>query len=169
MIHTHISLILSKDSLKQANMVIEKLETRVPIEASAEKLFDIFCNKTHTIANIFPEKIQAVEIHEGEWGAERSVISWNYINDGKTCVAKEVVEGIDKENNKMTFKVIEGDLLQHYNSFKFKLQVSPKEKGSVVHWELEYEKKNYSISDPHTTLELVVEEANQVDAYLTNE
>ncbi|KAK7390589.1 hypothetical protein VNO78_25898 [Psophocarpus tetragonolobus] len=150
-------------------MAIEKLETSVPIEASAEKLFDIFCNKTHTIANIFPERIKAVEIHEGEWGAEGSIISWNYINEGKTCVGKEVVEGIDKENNKMTFKVIEGDLLQHYNSFKFKFQVTPKEKGSVVHWVLEYQKKNYNTPDPHSTLELVLEEAIQVDAYLTNE
>ena len=38
--------------------------------------------------------------------------------DGKDQVVKEVVESIDEENKAITFKVIEGDLLKEYKSFK---------------------------------------------------
>jgi len=47
-------------------------------------------------------------------------------------VAKEVVDDIDRENCKLRFKVLEGDLLGLYKSFKFNLQVTPKENDSVV-------------------------------------
>ena len=67
-------------------------------------------------------------------GTKGFVIFWNYVHDGKVCVAKEVVESIDSENNKVTFKLIEGDLLQDYKSFKFIIQVSSQQNGSVVHW-----------------------------------
>ncbi|TKY49593.1 MLP protein 31 [Spatholobus suberectus] len=148
---------------------LQKVETNVHIKASAEQFYNVFCNKTHHIANILPEKIKSVEIHEGEWGTEGSIISWNYLHEGKVSVAKEVVEGIDRKNNKMTFKVIEGELLGLYKSFKSNLQVSPKGKGSVVHWALEYEKQEDHIPDPHTLLQLVVELSKQIDAYLTQD
>ncbi|KAL2330798.1 hypothetical protein Fmac_018379 [Flemingia macrophylla] len=146
---------------------IPKVETNVHIEASADQFYDVFCNKTHLIANIFPEKIHSVEIHKGEWGTEGSIISWNYLHEGKPCVCTEVVEGIERENNKVNFKVIEGDLLEHYTSFKFILQVTPKEKGSIVHWVVEYEKAKDGIPEPHFMLQIVVEESQKLDAYLT--
>lgn len=89
------------------------------------------------------------------------------IIEGKVCVAKEVVEGIDKENNKMTLKVIHGDLLRLYKSFKSNLQVTPKGKGSVVLWAMEYEKQEDHIPDTHTLLQLAVVVSKKIDAYLT--
>ena len=82
-------------------------------------------------------------------------------------MAKEVVEGIDKENNKTNYRVIGGDLLRHYKSFKFLLKVTPKEKGSVVNWVLEYEKKEAHTPDPHTLMELVIEMSKEIGAHLT--
>jgi hypothetical protein len=38
--------------------------------------------------------------------------------DGQAKVAKEKIEAIDDTNKSITFKVIEGDLLQEYKSFK---------------------------------------------------
>ncbi|TKY49591.1 MLP protein 43 [Spatholobus suberectus] len=173
---THKSCIVHIFSIyllrSEANMTcsqLQKVETNVHIQASAEQFYDVLCNRTHHIANIFPEKIQSVEIHNGEWGTEGSIISWNYSLEGKACVSKEVVEGIDRENNKMTFKVIEGDLLGHYKSFKFIMQVTPKEKGSCAHWVLEYEKQKDHIPDPHTLLELTVEMSKEIGAYLTQD
>ena len=80
-----------------------------------------------------------------------------------------MVEGLDMKYNKMTFKVIEGDLLGHYKSFKFLLQVTPKEKGSVVNWVLEYEKQNDNTPDPYTLLELTVEMSKEIGAYLSQD
>ncbi|KAF7842216.1 MLP-like protein 28 [Senna tora] len=146
---------------------IMKLETKVHLNASAEQFHDVFGSRTHHIANACPERVQGVDIHEGEWGTEGSIICWNYVHDGKKCVAKELIESIDSENNTITFKVIEGDLLEHYKSFKFILHVIPQEKGSTAHWILEYEKLKDHIPDPHTLLELVNEINKDLDAHLT--
>ncbi|KAL2330797.1 hypothetical protein Fmac_018378 [Flemingia macrophylla] len=67
-----------------ANSQLQKVETVVHIKASADKFYDLTCNSTHYIADIYPEKVLSIEIHE----------------EGKTCLAKEVVEGFDRENNK---------------------------------------------------------------------
>ena len=82
-------------------------------------------------------------------------------------MAKEIVEDIDKENHKMSFKVIEGDVMEHYKSLKFIMQATPKENGSVVNWVAEYEKQKDSIHDPRTLLQIIVEETKKIDEYLT--
>lgn len=91
------------------------------------------------------------------------------IIEGKACVCKEVVEDIDKENKKVTFRVIEGDMLIHYKSLKFIMHVSPKEDGSVVHWNIEYEKREDHHPHPHSILQLVIEESRQIDVYLSKD
>uniref|UniRef100_K7ME84 Bet v I/Major latex protein domain-containing protein n=1 Tax=Glycine max TaxID=3847 RepID=K7ME84_SOYBN len=145
---------------------LQKLEANVSIKASAEQFYDVLCHKTHQIPKIFPEKALSVEILKGAWGTEGSIISWNYLY---VCVAKEVIEGIDKKNKKMSFKVIEGDVLGHYKSFKFIMQVTPKEKGSVVQCVVEYEKQKDHIPDPHTLLQSTVELCKKINAYLTQD
>ncbi|XP_050119334.1 MLP-like protein 34 [Malus sylvestris] len=91
------------------------------------------------------------------------------IFDGKAKVAKDLVEAIDAENNLITFKVIEGDLLEHYKSFKFTIHATPKGEGCNVHWTLEYEKHHHDdIEDPHTLLQLLVELSKDIDAHLTS-
>lgn len=77
-----------------------------------------------------------------------------------------MVEEVDEENNSVTFKVIEGDLLDQYKSFKFKVQCIPKDKGSVVHWDLIYEKLHDDIPDPHSMLQFVADVSNDLGAHL---
>ncbi|XP_014500391.1 MLP-like protein 28 [Vigna radiata var. radiata] len=150
-----------------AHSQIQKVEANVHIKASADQFHDVLSNRTHHIANIFPKVVKSVEIHKGEWGTEGSIISWSYSHDGKICVAKEVVESIEKEKNKTVFKVIDGDLLKHYKNFKLIVQATPKEDGSVVNWVLEYEKQNSHTPDPYTLLELGIEMTKEIGAYLT--
>lgn len=87
--------------------------------------------------------------------------------DGKTSVAKEIIEAIDAENNSVTFRVIEGDLMDHYKSFVITIQATPKGEGCSVHWTLEYEKHHGDISDPHTLLQFTVDVSKDIDAHLT--
>ncbi|CAJ1958851.1 unnamed protein product [Sphenostylis stenocarpa] len=143
------------------------METKVNIKASAEKFFDVYCNKTHHFGSILPEQIECVEIQKGEWGSEGSIICWYYSLEGKRCVCKEVVEDIDKKNKKMKFRVIEGDLLELYKTFNFILQVTPEEQGSVVHWVIQYDKQNDLVSDPQAMLQLLILESNMLDVHLT--
>ena len=81
-------------------------------------------------------------------------------------MAKELVEAIDRENNKITFKVLEGDLLEHYKSFRFIIHVVQQKEGSVVHWTMEYEKLKGHIPDPHSLLQLAIEVSKDIDAHL---
>ena len=83
-------------------------------------------------------------------------------------MAKEIVEAIDEEKNSITFKVIEGDLMEHYKSMKFTLQATPKSEGqgSVIHWTIEYEKHHEEILDPHSMMEFITELSKDLETHL---
>jgi len=59
---------------------IQKLESEVSMNASAEKFYDILCNKTHQLPKISPQNLLSVQIHKGQWGTQGSIISWNYLH-----------------------------------------------------------------------------------------
>ncbi|KAL0548513.1 hypothetical protein IC582_012966 [Cucumis melo] len=143
-----------------------KLETDVVIEAPAWKFHEMLHRNPHHVSNIASDKVQSCELHEGEWGKVGSIIYWNYVHDGKACVAKDLIEAVDEENNSFTWKVLEGDLLNHYKSFRLTIQSIPKDKGSVIHYTLEYEKLHEDIEDSHTFLQLCVDVAKAIDAHL---
>ncbi|MBA0738803.1 hypothetical protein Gogos_012125 [Gossypium gossypioides] len=70
---------------------------------------------------------------------------------GVMCMAKKVkklVEAVEHDKNLVTFRVIEGDLMEEYRSFVVTIQVSPKSEGSgsIVHWTLEYDKLHDGIA-----------------------
>ncbi|KAL9321731.1 hypothetical protein ACSQ67_009784 [Phaseolus vulgaris] len=108
---------------------LQKIETNVHLKASPNSSMMFFATGHTILPTFYLKKYKSVQIHKGEWGTVGSIISWNYTLDGKKVVAKEVVEGIDKENCKVSFKVLEGDLLGLYKSFKLNLQVTPKGNG----------------------------------------
>ncbi|KAF3431975.1 hypothetical protein FNV43_RR26711 [Rhamnella rubrinervis] len=131
-----------------------KLETDVEIKAPASKYHEIFKHRPHHVSNHASDFVQGCDLHEGEWGAVDSVICWKYFHDGKPRVAKVLVEAIDDENNTITFKVLEGDLMEEYKSFRGTMKCIPKgDKESVIRCSLEYEKLHDEIIDPHTLLE----------------
>ncbi|CAJ2635074.1 unnamed protein product [Trifolium pratense] len=148
---------------------IEKIEMDVPIKATPKQFYDVFCNKTHYVSNVCPDKVKSVVLQEGNWGTEGSIISWTYAFAGKSCVAKVRVEGLDKKNNKLTNTVLGGDLLKDYKSFKFIMQVVPQREGGVVHWSVEYEKLNNNVPNPHPMFHFCVEVLKNVDAHLAPE
>lgn len=86
--------------------------------------------------------------------------------DGKNHVAKEIVEAIDEENKMVTFKVIEGDLLKEYKSFKAIVQTISKGEATWVRWTIEYEKLNKEIPAPVKLLEFVIHASEELDDHL---
>ncbi|KAF7808722.1 MLP-like protein 28 [Senna tora] len=72
----------------------------------------------------------------------------------------------------MTFKVIEGDLLEEYKSFKFIIKLSATiiiGGGSIVYWTLEYEKPNQDTPHPQSLMHnVVLQVTKDVDAFLAN-
>ncbi|GKV38627.1 hypothetical protein SLEP1_g46516 [Rubroshorea leprosula] len=123
-------------------------------------------SRPHHISKVTPDNIQGVELHEGEWGAEGSVICWSYVH-GKAEFEPLIVEAIDLENNSIAFRVIEGDLMKEYKSFLIKIDVTPKGEGSVTHWTLEYEKLNEDVAHPETLMEFCAQVSKEIVCHLT--
>lgn len=80
-------------------------------------------------------------------------------------MAKEIVEVIDEANKLVKFKVIEGDLMELYNTFYFIVHVDTKGGNNVVTWTLEYEKKNPNVPDPHTLMELILHITKDIETH----
>ena len=55
-----------------------KLETDIEIKAQADKFYNIFRSRMHLIPNVSSDKIQGVQVHEGDWETTGSVKHWNY-------------------------------------------------------------------------------------------
>ncbi|KAE8076308.1 hypothetical protein FH972_014970 [Carpinus fangiana] len=144
-----------------------KVEGDVEIKASAEKFHEVFSGRPHHVSNVCPDKVQGCALHEGDWGNEGSVIYWDYVHDGQAKVAKERIEAIDDTNKSITFKVIEGDLLQEYKSFRIVVRATPKGEGSLVHWSLEYEKLKEDVPEPKTLLQFLIDVSKDIGTHLT--
>ncbi|KAK8477637.1 hypothetical protein V6N13_017267 [Hibiscus sabdariffa] len=146
-----------------------KLEADVEIKASPEQFHDMFANKPHHMHHACNDKVQGCDLHEGEWGKVGTIVIFRFVLDGKATQLKDVIEAVDPDKNLITFRVMEGDIMEEYKSFLFTLQASPKSggSGSVVHWTLEYEKLHQGIDHPQTLLEFVKDVSKDIDTHLT--
>ncbi|KFK41515.1 hypothetical protein AALP_AA2G139600 [Arabis alpina] len=156
---------------EEASSLVGILETTVELKSSPEKLHDMLVGRPHDVSNASPSNVQGAELHEGEHGQVGAVISWNYVHDGEAKVVKARTESVDPENNHVTYKVLEGDLMNEYKSFVISFQVTPKEgePGSIAHWHFEYEKINEEVAHPETLLQFAVEVSKEMDAHLLSE
>ena len=57
--------------------------------------------------------------------------------------------------------------MESYKSFKFIVQATPEDEGSLVHWTLIHEKLNVNVPNPNTMLQFAFDQTKEVDAYLT--
>lgn len=91
--------------------------------------------------------------------------------DGEAKVVKARTESIDPENNQVTYRVLDGDLMKEYKSFVITFQVTPKEgePGSIAHWHFEYEKINEEVAHPETLLQFAVEVSKEMDEHILSE
>ncbi|GER37353.1 polyketide cyclase/dehydrase and lipid transportsuperfamily protein [Striga asiatica] len=91
----------------------------------------------------------------GYFDIEDEITKLGYENwDGKERVAKEIIEAIDEEKKSVTFKVIGGDLMELYKSFKLTVHVDANGNNmNMVTWTLDYEKKNENVPNPHSLMD----------------
>ena len=57
-----------------------KVEADFEIKASQSQFHDMVKHKPHHISNVSSDKIQGVDLHEGEWGTVGAVVFWNYFH-----------------------------------------------------------------------------------------
>ncbi|KAI9080480.1 hypothetical protein K1719_037594 [Acacia pycnantha] len=147
--------------------MVTTLEEDLELKTSAVKFLEIFATKTYELATISPDIIQSLQITSGDLGTVGFTFIVHYTVDGVPQVAKEVVESINFIDLSITFRVIEGDLLDVYNSFRFILKLTPSIlSGSVVHWTLEYEKPSDHTPDPTSLMKECIQVSKDVDAFV---
>ncbi|KAK1425706.1 hypothetical protein QVD17_21061 [Tagetes erecta] len=142
-----------------------KLIGYVDISKGGDVFHDLFRHKPHEIVAAVPHKVHDCELHEGERGDVGSVISWHYTHEGKKKIAKEIIESVDEKNHMAVFKVIGGDLVDEYKSFKITLHVEPKGDGQVAIWTFEFEKPDTSVPYPTSFMDYLCDLVKDLDAH----
>ncbi|KAK2981448.1 hypothetical protein RJ640_001962 [Escallonia rubra] len=85
--------------------------------------------------------------------------------NGKEKVAKEIIEAIDEEKKSVTFKVIEGDLMELYKTFILSVHVDTKGEDNLVTWTFEFEKLNESVEDPNSLMEFCLNVTKDIETH----
>ncbi|KAG8382756.1 hypothetical protein BUALT_Bualt05G0110400 [Buddleja alternifolia] len=124
-----------------------KLVSTTSIKSDGDVFYKLI-KEPHLISNICPDTIQSVDLLSGHWGAVGSVVVWTCVLDGEKMVAKEMIESIDENMKSITYKVLDGDLLKMYKTFKFIINVDKNGEDNLVTWTLEYEKMTEDVPDP---------------------
>ncbi|XP_059659166.1 kirola-like [Cornus florida] len=142
-----------------------KMVRQTEIKSDGDVFHEIFRTRPHHISNICPDKVQGVGLHEGDWGTVGSIILWNYVHDGKEKIAKELIEAIDEEKKSVTFKVIEGDIIELYKSFIIIVHVDTKGESNLVTWTFEYEKLKEDVPDPDTLMDFCINVTKDIETH----
>ncbi|CAL5354847.1 unnamed protein product [Camellia sinensis] len=145
------------------------LTRQVEIKSDGDAFHEIFRYKPHHINTMSPGNIHGADLHEGEWGTVGSVIYWTYTHgcylDGKKKTAKEIIEAIDEEKKSVTFKVVEGDLMQLYKTFIITVHVDTKGENNLVTWNFEYEKLNEAVEEPTTLMDFAIAVTKDIETH----
>ncbi|KAK4264022.1 hypothetical protein QN277_029364 [Acacia crassicarpa] len=145
--------------------LLGKITVDVHIDASADKFHEMLISKPHLMSNISPANVQRVSA-DANWGKLGSFFTVYYVQEGKHCVAKDVIHAIDESKKLITLRVVEGDILKDFKCMDIIIQTTPKEKGSVVHLTFEYEKLKIDIPDPHTLAQVITHVCRDVGSHL---
>ncbi|KAA0035387.1 MLP-like protein 328 [Cucumis melo var. makuwa] len=143
-----------------------KLVSELELNVSADKYYNVFKDKVCHIPNI-SDIINKVEVHEGDWDnhGHGSIKIWNYTVDGKPEVFKEQVE-FDDEKLAVTLIGLEGDVFEHYKTFKGTYQVVPKDsEHCLAILTLEYEKLKDDSPYPYKYLDLMNKLTKDIEAH----
>ncbi|XP_074302943.1 MLP-like protein 31 [Silene latifolia] len=91
------------------------------------------------------------------------------LEDGKKCVAKELIEVIDEENQLVRFKIIDGDLLKEFKSFTLTVHVLPRGELTGVKWISEFEKIDESVPYPTKLIDFCIAVTKDIETHHLNE
>ncbi|GMJ04445.1 MLP-like protein 28 [Hibiscus trionum] len=147
---------------------IRKMDCQVLIKSSADKFYDAFRTKARYLPKMSNGLIAYVKLVQGDWNSVGTVRLWSYASEGKSQMVKEMFEEVDEENKRMVFKLVEGDLLHYYGSWRNILNITSTAEGSLVKWTMEFEKRNEDIPDPVEYAASMVALTKNIDAYLLN-
>ncbi|KAK2635474.1 hypothetical protein Ddye_030266 [Dipteronia dyeriana] len=141
-----------------------KLEVDVELKASGDEFYKIFSNQVHQMPTA-SSRIQAVDLHEGDWETPGSIKLWKYTIDGKTEVFKERIHFDDKDKC-IIMDGVGGHALEKFKKYKGIFQVINKDEGGLVKLTLEYEKHKEADEPPSQYLDFVAALIRDIDEHL---
>ncbi|KAJ7954244.1 MLP-like protein 28 [Quillaja saponaria] len=142
-----------------------KFEDEMEINMPASKFYNIWKNEGHHVPTAAPNRIHAVHVHEGDWGAAGSIKIWKYTVDGTTEVFKEKLE-FDDETKSVSFVGLEGDVMKDYKVLKPKYQCISKGEGScLLKMTLEYERASENIPTPDKYKRFMADLAKDIEEH----
>ncbi|KAI9082139.1 hypothetical protein K1719_035879 [Acacia pycnantha] len=122
--------------------MVSTLEEDLELKTSAMKFQEIFATRTYELATISFTSFKVFKLFP-------------------------VTGALSASPSSPITPVIEGDLLNVYNSFRFFLKLTPNIlSGSVVHWTLEYEKPSNDTPDPTSLMKELIRVSKDVDAFV---
>ncbi|XP_027098236.1 MLP-like protein 43 [Coffea arabica] len=148
-----------------ANNLVGKLEAEFELKSDADEFFHSFGAKAHQLPDLANEKVNRIEVHEGDWKTEGSIKLWTYVIDGKVEVFKDRLK-IDEENKTITSEAIDGDCMKHYKNYIITLQVISRGDSSFAKYTIDYEKLNENEPSPTNYLDWLLHMGKDVDASL---
>ncbi|KAF8095555.1 hypothetical protein N665_0330s0037 [Sinapis alba] len=129
--------------------------TEVPLKGTAEKHYKRWRSENHAFPEAIGHHIQNVIIHDGEWDSHGAIKTWNYTCDGKPEVFKERRE-IDDEKKTVTFRGLEGHVMEQLKVYDVILEFIPKsEDGCVCKITMIWEKRNDEFPEPSNYMKFV--------------
>ncbi|OIT20491.1 PREDICTED: kirola-like [Nicotiana attenuata] len=139
-----------------------KLIASMQVKCEGHSVYDIFHVNTHLIPNISPGKFNNFEIHEGEIGKVGLFASKKYNEDGREKFMEHRIEATDPQKKSGTWKVIEGDLLELYNSFTISISIE----DQWTTWTFVYEKKTEDTPEPLAFIGVLLDITKDVEGHL---
>ncbi|KAK8529234.1 hypothetical protein V6N13_102173 [Hibiscus sabdariffa] len=148
---------------------LKRMECQFEIKSSADKFFDVYKNKAYLMPKLSSQVVTDIKLLQGDWNSEGSLRLWHIVVDGgKIESVKEMFEKVDDTNRTIVYKLVGGEIMDAYKTWRSILNVMPMGEGSLVKWTMEFEKQNENIPDPVKYGEFLTVWSKNVDAYLLN-
>ncbi|CAI9262809.1 unnamed protein product [Lactuca saligna] len=138
---------------------------QIYIKSNGNAFHKLWKSNPQQVPSLTPTNIHKCQINEGDAGNVGCILLWNYFHDGKECVIKTITQDIDEGKNSVTFKGLEGDLMEFYKTFVAHVQVDNHGPDSIVTWTVEYEKLDPNAPDLDTLMEFYKKVTKDIETH----
>eukprot|EP00250_Pteridium_aquilinum_P019785 c2456_g1_i1 orf=512-985(-) len=121
------------------------------------------------VPKLMPQYVSGCEYVEGDGGVGSiRLMTFGPAAADFVTFSKEKIEVLDEEGKKLVYSVIDGELLNHFKSYRVCVEVveGATDNGCTVNWILEYEPNNPEMPPPEISKEGAINTFKAFEAYL---
>ncbi|ERM99533.1 hypothetical protein AMTRI_Chr10g6070 [Amborella trichopoda] len=144
------------------------LPLEVALKSPADKFWAAIRDSTELFPKIFPDQYKSIKVVEGDGKSVGSIRVIDYAEGMPVSYSKEKIKVADDATKKVTYAVVDGDILSFYKVFEATLQVvlSADAKSSVAKWDIHYEKANPDVPEPNLIQDLASKTFKALDDHV---